>query len=304
MIEKFGVRLVLCADDFGISKGVDDAILELSSKGRLSAISCMTVASNWVEEGKRLVAIEANIGLGLHLTITDQFSIAPIPHLAPNRSLPSFKNLLFRAVTGRLDREELFNEFRRQVDAFTSVVNRPPDFIDGHHHVHQLPIVRESAIDLIRRNVIPKDCWLRCCWEPPVRIIRRRVDITRGFWIGAFGLGLRKRADQVGFSVNRGFTGLYNPQKRDMNAELMEQLLRGIVDGTVMNCHPGYVDDTLRQADPLTASRETESAFLMSDEFRNLLERNAITLMKGDRNAFAKSTLHHASLGKSLLTNN
>ena len=62
MIEKSGVRLVLCADDFGISKGVDDAILELSSKGRLSAISCMTVASNWVEEGKRLVAIEANIG--------------------------------------------------------------------------------------------------------------------------------------------------------------------------------------------------------------------------------------------------
>ena len=54
--------------------------------------------------------------------------------------------------------------------------------------------------------------------------------------------------------------------------------LDGLPDGGLVMCHPGFVDETLIELDPLTDQREREHAFLASDDFPRLLAANKVTL--------------------------
>jgi predicted glycoside hydrolase/deacetylase ChbG (UPF0249 family) len=58
----------------------------------------------------------------------------------------------------------------------------------------------------------------------------------------------------------------------------MQQFLRGLPDGALVMCHPGFVDETLEGLDPLTHQREHEHAYLASEQFPALLAANKVTL--------------------------
>ena len=271
-------HLVLCADDFGIAPGVNRAIFDLIEAGRLSATSCMTSMPYWSEGAAKLKGLADRIQIGLHVTLTDQMSLAAMPNLAPNRRLPNIRNLLKLSVTRHLDYDEIYAEIHRQYDVFCQTMGKPPDFIDGHHHVHQFPVIRNAVIELIRREQNSYFLWVRLCWESPARLISRRESIGRALSIGVFGLGLRRLANAHGISYNNGFTGVYDYRKKLMNEELMSRLLHKAIGQTVMFCHPGYVDEQLTNVDELTDAREIEYKFFRSTEFQNVLTRAGFTL--------------------------
>ena len=65
------MKLILCADDYGQSQGIDDAIIHLIQQKRLSATSCMTLSPRWKASAKRINSnIRNQAAIGLHLDLT------------------------------------------------------------------------------------------------------------------------------------------------------------------------------------------------------------------------------------------
>jgi predicted glycoside hydrolase/deacetylase ChbG (UPF0249 family) len=168
------IPVALCADDYGIAPGVDDGIVALAEAGRISAISCMTVLPRWPAAAQRLPPLAATVEIGLHFTLTLLAPLGTMPGLAPDGRLPPLGRLLAAAAARRLDRAEIAAEFARQWDAFTAALGRPPDFVDGHQHVHQFPVVR----DAVAAALAGRPVWLRKTATPPGRLLRRAAPLA------------------------------------------------------------------------------------------------------------------------------
>lgn len=271
--------ITLCADDYGLAPGVSDAILALIDMGRLQATGCMTGSPHWPHAAPMLRALEAKADMGLHLTLTDQIPLGPMPSVAPDGRLPSLPVLLKRAVARRLDRAEIAAELERQFDSFEEHFGRAPDFLDGHHHVHQLPVIREVVLDLWQRRMQGRG-WVRSCVEPFSAILRRGVDPFRASVISTLGLGFRRRLQALGVPHNTSFRGVYDFSGRVPFDQLFHRFTAAPGPRALMMLHPGKVDDALRAADSLTAQREVEFAFLASDACVLSLAERGISLRR------------------------
>lgn len=261
-----GHNVVLCADDYGLAPGVGEAIRDLIERGRLSATSCMTVSPFWPGEAERLRPLREAADIGLHLTLTDQAPLGPMPLLAPTGRLPSLGRLIGLAFAGRLDTAEIAAEAERQLDRFEAEFGAPPDHLDGHHHVHLLPGVREVVADLFRRR-LPQGSWVRHCDEPLPALLRVGVAVPRAAFISALGRGLRR----AGLPGNRAFRGVRSFRERAPYGELFRRFLGGLGPGGVVMCHPARIDDALRAADPVAGQREEEWRFLAGGDAQRTL---------------------------------
>lgn len=271
--------ITLCADDYGLAPGVSDAILALVDMGRLQATGCMTGSPHWPHAAPLLRILEDKVDVGVHLTLTDQSPLGPMPDLAPNGKLPSLPVLLKRAVTRRLDRAEIAAELERQFDSFEEHFGRAPDFLDGHHHIHQLPTIGEVVLDLWRRRMKGRG-WVRSCVEPLPAILRRGVDPFRAAIISGLGHGFRRRLQALGVPHNTSFRGVYDFSGRVPFDRLFRRFTDAPGPRALMMIHPGKVDDALRAADCLTAQREVEFAFLASDACVLSLAERGISLRR------------------------
>jgi chitin disaccharide deacetylase len=278
----------LCADDYGISPAVNTAIRDLIVRGRLNATSVMVVAPSFSRfEASALRALNAKlprVAIGLHLTLTAPFR--PVTDsFRPNRDgafLPLAKTF-GRAMIRRLDAAALRSEVAGQLQIFVDAFDRPPDFVDGHHHVHLFPQITGAVLETVKQKA-PK-AWLRQCGS--ALPLRKRLADQKGFVLDLLSTRLRKRAAALGIRTNPAFAGTYDfDQGADFPA-LFAKFVERMPDGGLIMCHPGFVDAELKRLDPLTTLRETEYAFFAGDAFAALLESRGAALA---RQAHAEST--------------
>ena len=104
----------------------------------------------------------------------------------------------------RLDGAEIEAELGRQLDRFEDAFGRRPDYIDGHQHVHQLPVVRDVVLRALRTRL--PGAYVRYCDEPMAAILRRRIAWGHAMIISALGRGLRRHAHNM--AGNRRFAGV------------------------------------------------------------------------------------------------
>jgi predicted glycoside hydrolase/deacetylase ChbG (UPF0249 family) len=239
----------------------------------------MTGSPHWPAEARLLKPLAGRADIGLHVTLTDQRPLGPMPDLAPEGRLPPLGRLLKRALARRIDRAEIACEIERQMDAFEAELGRPPDFIDGHHHVHQLPGVAEAVLEAWRRRLGRKG-WVRSCFEPHRAILRRGVSPLRAHVISELGRGFRRRLEREHVPHNSSFRGVYDFSGRVPFDRLFATFTDHPHGRTLVMVHPGLVDDALREADTLTGQREVEYRFLASDECVRSLERRHIVLAR------------------------
>lgn len=266
------IPFVLGADDYGIAPATNAAIRALLGQGPLSATSAMVLFPDWPTEGALLRRLDADVSIGLHLTLTDHPPLVPSAALAPHGTLPPWPTLARMAHTGRLDREAARAEWDAQLRRFQQIIGRPPDYLDGHHHVHQLPVLRDLAVALARRHQIG----IRTCHES-LRNLVRRPHRGRAAALSWAARGLRRRAHQASVPTNSGFTGVYdftlNPDGQPWSPSMAE----GIAPGTFWMTHPGAVDDVLRGRDGLLEPREAEARTLASPLFRQWLDQRGLS---------------------------
>jgi predicted glycoside hydrolase/deacetylase ChbG (UPF0249 family) len=258
---------VLCADDFGLSEGVSRGILELAERSRLSATSCMTVAPGWPVHAVLLRPLIGRIDIGLHLTLTDQHPLGRMPRLAPDRRLPPLGRLIRLAWQGSLDPREIAAEIDRQLLAFEAATGRPPDFVDGHQHVHLLPVVREAVIQRLIRLAARAPVYVRSCWDPLLAILRRRVAVGKSLFLAALGRPLRREVQGTGIAMNDSFRGVRDFSSGIGFGRLFRRFLVGPGERPLVMCHPGHPDAELAALDPVVEQRRHELAYLASDSF-------------------------------------
>lgn len=254
--------VVVGADDHGIAPATSAVIRGLIARGRITATSSMVIFPEWARDGAALARLGDRADLGLHLTLTDHAPLGPMPSLAPDGRLPSFASLARQAWLGGLERGEVLAELERQLEAFRAVVGRAPDYLDGHQHVHQLPVVRGAVVDALAR--LAPGAVVRTCVEAPGRVLARGESVPRALAFSWSGHALRRLAQGAGLATTRGFTGIYDFSPVPAFATRAERFLRGAVPGTFWMVHPGADDPELRARDRLVDQRAVEAAFLDS----------------------------------------
>ena len=135
----------ICADDFGLEAGVNEGILQLVAQGRLSAVSCLTQGASFRQDSAKLASMDVDIGL--HLNFTEALTGSDIVQ-------PVVK-LILQAYSQALSIDRVRAQINQQFDLFEEHVGRSPEFVDGHEHVHQLPVIREALVTVLK-NRYPK----------------------------------------------------------------------------------------------------------------------------------------------------
>lgn len=265
-------RLCLCVDDFGLHGGIDTAALRLVDMQRVHAIACLVGGPSWVESSRSLRRFgPESLDVGLHLDFTE------VPLLGASRR--SLRALIAASHLRVLDRPSIRAEIRAQLDAFEQVMGHAPAFIDGHQHVHQLPVVRHELLAELaaRRPVVMP--WLRSTRAPRARPAASAASPGRfkPWVIESLGAaGLASAAGRLGCPQNRHLLGVYDFRGgRDRYRELLASWLRVACDGDLLMCHPSLPSN---DADPLMPARVAEFEVLASAGFDAALSEAHVQL--------------------------
>jgi predicted glycoside hydrolase/deacetylase ChbG (UPF0249 family) len=269
-------RITLCADDYGISPAVSEAIRDLLERSRINATSVMTVAPSFnQDQAQSLLAATQRAGaIGLHVTLTAPFrplsgSFAPLK----SGAFPSLSSMLFRAQLRLLKPDLLSAEIARQFEVFERAFGRQPDFVDGHQHVHIFPQIRDAFLRAVKEAA--PNAWVRQCGLPSDR---RETNDPKAALLGWYSRSFRKLAKTRGVRTNPAFAGTYAFHQDVDFAALFPKFLDGMPDGGLIMCHPGKVDAELERLDPLTTLREREYDYFTSEAFPRLLAESGVSL--------------------------
>ncbi len=267
---------VLCADDYGLSAPVSRAILDLAKKGRISALSCMCASPLWPEHGRWLPEVDGKVDIGLHLTLVDEAPLTAMPRLAPEGRLPSIGRLIAKSYTGTLALDEIAAEMDAQLEAFTRVMGRAPDHIDGHLHAHVLPGIRD--IVLAKARALAPRPWLRNVHDGLGAISRRGIAVAKAGFISTLGRGFAAAAGDLRDRLNTGFSGVYGfAQEPADYAALFPHFLTQRGPRHVILCHPGEADDPLAAWD---RQRAVEYDFLAGPRLGEFLAAQGLQIAR------------------------
>ena len=272
-------RIWLCADDYGIAPGVNAAIRDLVTRGRLNATSVMVVTPGFSRAEATALSVldteKQRVAIGLHLTLTAPLKplTSGYTPLADGAFLP-LATMLRLAMQQRLDMTAIAAEIRAQFDAFAAAFGRPPDFVDGHQHVHLFPQVRQAALEAT--SWIAPQAWMRQCGS--ALPLHRRLTDPKGLLVDWLSREFRARAAKLGIAVNPAFAGTYTFRANADFAALFPAFLEGLPEGGLVMCHPGHVDAELARLDPLTTLREREYDYFCGDAFPARLKTHELSL--------------------------
>lgn len=259
------IPFALCADDYALSSGVDDAICALAAAGRLSAVSCLAALPRWPLSARRLAGVAGHVDIGLHFALTEFAPLGPMPRLAPHGTFPSLGRLGALSLAGRLDAREIGAEFSRQYDAFVSATGRSPDFVDGHHHVHQFPGIRDVvAAQLVARTGQP---WVRNTATRAGRILGRAVATPRSSVLALLGRSGRRAWQSAGLRTNADFAGVRNFREAAPYRRLFQRFIADARPGLLVMCHPGAAETAGSEGGLEAAARAGEFAYLNGPQF-------------------------------------
>ncbi|WP_262027514.1 ChbG/HpnK family deacetylase [Microvirga sp. Mcv34] len=270
--------VILCADDFGIADGVSRGIVELAGMGRLSATGAMTNMPGWRRAAESLGGVRDRMAVGLHLNLTTGSPLGAMPVLAPSGRFPTLKELLPKALKRQWPAVEIAREIARQIDAFEEVFGAAPAFVDGHQHVHVLPVIRPALIAALKARGYASRVWLRDPSDRATAILRRPIGRNKALIVKSLARGFASRAHEEGFRTNKGFSGFAPLDLSVPAARVFEEAFSSLGTHPLVMCHPGYVDDELRSLDPALESRVAELDYLKSDAFGELLEQRGLRL--------------------------
>lgn len=274
--------LAICADDFGLSDGIDLGIIDLIERGRISATSCMMAGPSLGTNAGRLLALASRADIGLHLTFTDLVFLGDVACLG-GREPPGLKDLMVAAFTGRLNRADIRAEIGHQIARFETVFGRPPDFVDGHQHAHVLPVIRQALFDCVRDGTLPKGTAIRNCSEPVLSVIRRGIEVPKSLFISSLSAGLTHQARALGMPVNDSFRGITAFATDGSFARLFPKFLVGPGDRPLAMCHPALAGYPTHPTDVIAAARVEEHAYLASDAFAADLATAGVTIGRHGR---------------------
>ena len=241
-------RLIVNADDFGLTAGVSRGILHAHRAGVVT--STTVLASLAPQPELDAAAAGSGLGLGLHFNLTWGRPVSPA------ETVPSLVDAEGRfgrdlaALQERARPDDVRRECETQIEAFSRRFGRPPTHLDSHHHVHRVARVMDAVVDVVLAARLPL----------------RSQD-------AGFRDGLRRH----GIATTDHFVGDARAEPYWTTGRLLDQLATLPLGVTELMCHPGVFDEDLADS-RYGRQREVELAALCDLEARATVERLDIRL--------------------------
>ncbi len=266
-------RLIITADDFGLSESVNEAVESAQRDGILTAASLMVAAPATADAVRRARAMPS-LAVGLHLVVIEGPAVLPsseIPDLVNARGqFPSAQlRLGVNYVRPRI-RRQLAAEIRAQFAAFAAT-GLPLHHADAHKHMHLHPTVGRLMIDIGREFGLAA---IRIPAEPPSVLARCGVRVGLGDralfrWTAL----LRRAAGRAGLATTDNCFGL--AWSGHMTAERLLRLLPELPEGvSELYFHPATARDAVMRALMPDYEHEAELAALLDPRVREALAGN------------------------------
>jgi hopanoid biosynthesis associated protein HpnK len=272
-------QLIVNADDFGLTTGVNQGILRAFQDGIVTSASLLVTGSAFAE-AVALAQQSPELDVGLHLTLVEERAVLGRELLSTlvdeTGRLPSTSGEFFRrAFLGRINWDEVECEIAAQIARFQKTGLRL-SHLNSHQHLHMFPPV----FQIVRRLTRGMDnVWIR----NPAGPWRKAPGVRMERWVQQLGLNLTCLATR----------GLHDPPLQQMpdgmygfqvggclTRSALEQILRKIPDGLYeLICHPGEDDaDTRTRYSHWGYRWAEELEALTAPETRQVLEKQGIVL--------------------------
>lgn len=249
-------HLILNADDFGYSYGVNYGILESHLRGILTSTTLMAGMPGF-DHAVTLAKAHPTLGVGVHLTLT-----CGRPVLSGHQTLVeadgSFHKLSFYQTDDRpLDRDEVYREWKAQIEKVLAA-GIQPTHLDSHHHVHTFRGLEDVFVQLAREYQLPVRNSRKDCTAPTVQGVpcpNCLIDFIEDSGVH-FHNTLAEYAPAV---------------ETNMRRKVREALAQ--YDCVEVMCHPAYIDTDVMLHSSFNLHRMCEIDLLVSPENRAFAEQ-------------------------------
>ena len=244
-------RLIVNADDFGRTPGVNEGTLEAHLKGIVTSATVMVLEPAAAEGIARARERAPRLSLGLHFVLTG----GGAPASAPGEAAALAPGGRFRRhaeeLPERLPAGEIRRELESQIALLTKMMSRPPSHLDSHHH---------SAL------------------HPSVQAVFAEVARERGLPVRAASLAAMAQLRAAGVKTPDRFLDSFYGE--GATVENLQSLLEALPEGvSELMCHPGRADAALLSGSSYASGREREIEALCDAGVRRLLEERDIRLV-------------------------
>jgi hopanoid biosynthesis associated protein HpnK len=280
-------KLILNADDFGMTRGVNEGIVRAHREGILTSTTLMANGEAFDDAVERARA-NPELGVGCHLVLVGGKCVAPRESVASladaNGTLPdSLPLFVARISSGMIRGAEIECELRAQIEKVRGA-GIEPTHLDTHKHTHAHPRVMEIL------GRVASECG--------ITRVRKPVEELRDSWetskAGGQGISLQifaagaVRAIAPQFSTIAKKYGLLSPDHflglattGRLGPALLRGMIRAVAEGTTeIMLHPGICDaDLARSGSRLQKHREDEMQGLLDPGVRSAVTERGIRLI-------------------------
>jgi chitin disaccharide deacetylase len=290
-------RLIINADDFGLTEGVNRAIAEAQSQGIVTSATMMANSRAFPEAvavARSLAAGGGRFSAGCHVVLIDGAPVLPpdrvITLLDPSahnngtrRLRESLNDFAIASFRHKLIPEEIEAEAGAQIERIQLEGIQPSHF-DTHKHAHMFPAVLRPLLRAARsHNIRAVRNPFGQVWPLPLSsLLRTRQVWTRFAQLNVlrnFAARFRREVEAHGLRTTDGSLGVLVTGVLDL--KLFTAIIENLPNGTwEFVCHPGYNDVALDEVRTrLRESRQQELQLLTSPEAKELLRRNEVDLI-------------------------
>lgn len=222
------LKLIINADDFGYSRAVNYGIMDAHKMGILTSTTLMTNMPG-AEHAAKLAKENDTLGVGVHLVLT-----CGRPLIQGHKTIISengdFKKLSFYEQDFQVDLQEVYNEWKAQIEKFLSF-GLIPTHLDSHHHINSFGNIYNVFLKLAKE------------YNLPIRnnIKKELYDISKEF----------KSTDFFAGELNEVMVNVVNLENNFKDYETVEIM-----------CHPAYVDQLLLKSSSFVFPRLEELEIL------------------------------------------
>jgi predicted glycoside hydrolase/deacetylase ChbG (UPF0249 family) len=282
--------LIINADDFGLTRGINLAVSECADAGLVRSASLMANGEAF-DDAVRTVKGREGFGTGIHFVLTGLRPLSPAEKLAgligPEGFLPSGPGELLKKIAARktlrdVIRTELFAQAERVFDSGIT-----PTHFDSHKHVHIIPTVLDVIIEIAERFSVK---WMRAPFEAegawrflPDLEKGQRAKFVKQFAVAHSSIIarpiFRSRIRKAGIKTPAGLYGI--SPTGFINENIIRRICRMLKPGlSELMTHPGIVDaDLVRRKSRLLSSRAKEKELLVSAKLKRLFEEYEIVVI-------------------------
>jgi chitin disaccharide deacetylase len=279
-------RLIINADDFGLTAGVNRAIVEAHEHGIVTSTTLMANASAF-EEAVRLAQADSRWSVGCHVVLLDGHPLidpSRITSLVVAKNGHAFRDgvagFALRALAGRIDPEQVEAETTAQIRKLQGH-GLAVSHVDTHKHTHVFPAALQGILRAART------CGITAIRNPFEVVAANFARAQRGLWkryaqvktLRGLAGTFRRAVAKAGLKTPDGTLGIV--ATGHLNPDLFRNIADHMPEGTwEFVCHPGYVDSDLEAVHTrLRRQREEELAVLTSADARHVLEDRGIELI-------------------------